>query len=86
MRRTKEAYYREHQNWMDMETISGCREFGGEDLRTRIFIQSTIQEKSSLRINKRSGWTNKFKKRRRRIIAKRWRSCNTLSKHFSLIG
>lgn len=38
MKRTKEAYFRDHPNWMDMETVSGCREFGGEDLRKYILI------------------------------------------------
>jgi hypothetical protein len=38
-----------------METVSGCREFGGEDLRTFIIIQNMTQENNSSRTSKDNG-------------------------------
>jgi hypothetical protein len=35
MKRTKETYFKEQPAWVERETVSGCREFDGEDLSTK---------------------------------------------------
>ena len=63
MKRTKETYFRDFPTEAETNTISGCREFEGEDLSKCFLIKNTTQEDSFSKTNRSSGSTNKSKKK-----------------------